>query len=128
MGGLGIGIFSTYFTVKTYYQKRKEEQKERQRVEIERLEARQQEEIQRYADAEKKKYAAERDFNHLKNSFAQLSETVKTLHGESELRIGHLETDLKELKGMLNILILHAGGTQSGIMRYLQGGHDDHPT
>lgn len=38
-----------------------------------------------YADSEKKKYAAERDFLHLKNAQAQLSEALKLISEEVEV-------------------------------------------
>ncbi|MCV3216034.1 hypothetical protein OGM63_21400 [Plectonema radiosum NIES-515] len=63
-----------------------------------------------YANSEKKKYAAERDFNHLKNNQIEISggiaEIAKDLDGrfdDLDKRLNSQDHDLLEIKTYLNI-------------------------
>lgn len=45
----------------------------------------------------RKAYAAERDFNHLKNSIAQLSKNVDELWRQNDSRLDHVDQRLMEI-------------------------------
>jgi len=62
-------------------------------------------EMQKYADTAVKKYAAERDFNHIRNELAQLRENMKLLLTENEQlsdRVDHLKIEMQHIKGVHN--------------------------
>lgn len=89
----GIG---TWLAVRSFYEKKHQET------------------LDRYAQAREKSYAAERDFNHLRNNQEQMKEALKMLDQEqSETR-----EDLKELKGMLFALFGRSGESISGILAH----------
>lgn len=63
-----------------------------------------------YANAEKKKYAAERDFNHLKNNQKDISDGIAEIakdfdnrFDELDKRLNSIDHDLLEVKTYLNI-------------------------
>jgi hypothetical protein len=67
-----------------------------------------------YAGAEKKKYAAERDFNHLKNNQLQISNGIGVIAKDIDNYFDKLDTrlnshdqDLLEIKTYLNIHYKH---------------------
>lgn len=59
---------------------------------------------QKYADAELKRYAAERDFNHIRIDLGQLQENVKHLNDGTEARLDSIEKQISEILGALNVL------------------------
>lgn len=56
-----------------------------------------------YANSEKKKYAAERDFNHLRNNQKDISNGIAHLAEEIEGYFDVLNRDILEIKIRLNI-------------------------
>lgn len=67
-----------------------------------------------YANAEKKKYAAERDFNHLKNNQKDISNGIAEIAKDFDIRFDELDKrfnsqdhDLLEIKTYLNIHSKH---------------------
>lgn len=58
-----------------------------------------------YAQTEKKKYAAERDFNHLRRNIEQLTGSIDYQTGELDKNFENLQRDILEIKmhlGMKN--------------------------
>ncbi len=51
-----------------------------------------------YVNTEKKKYAAERDFNHLRRNIQQLSDNISFQTGELEKQFEKLERDILEIR------------------------------
>ena len=51
-----------------------------------------------YIQSEKKKYAAERDFNHLKRNIQQLTESIRYQSKEFEDNFEQLQRDILEIK------------------------------
>ncbi len=127
VSGLAVGAFSAYWTAKTFYLKRQDEQRERQRLElqqaqaeIERQKAAREAEVQQYAEGKKREYAAERDFSHLMRQYDALNINLTVLHDFQAKRVADVEADLRDIKSMLNILLIQAGGTETGIAKYLK--------
>lgn len=127
VAGLATGAFGAYWTVKTYYVKRQDEARDRQRVELERArveldrqKAERQAELEKYADGKTREYASQRDFQHLLNQYKTLDLNLTTLHDFQGKQLADIELDLRDLKQMINILLLHAGTTETGIARYLK--------
>lgn len=67
-----------------------------------------------YANSEKKKYAAERDFNHLKNNQKSISDGIAEIAKDFDSRFDDLDKrlnsqdhDLLEIKTYLNIHLKH---------------------
>jgi len=59
-------------------------------------------EMRKYADSAVKQYAAERDFNHIRNELAQLRENMRVLLRENETlsdRVDGLKSELQHIKG-----------------------------
>ena len=59
--------------------------------------------FQQALNKEKKKYAAERDFNHLKNNIAQLSKNVEYQTGENDKNFEDIKRDILEIKIKLGL-------------------------
>lgn len=51
-----------------------------------------------YKGSVEKRYAAQRDFGHLKNSYNQLSRALETLVKEQDERFDQIDDSVKELK------------------------------
>jgi len=107
VGGLALGMISTYLAVSQYYDKRRTEDKLRQREELTRLKNERQAELDTYATAQQKSYAAERDFQHLMNQYRELSANINTLMNFQREERHELEIELKEVKAILNALLAH---------------------
>ncbi|QSJ20109.1 hypothetical protein JYQ62_16175 [Nostoc sp. UHCC 0702] len=56
-----------------------------------------------YANGEKKKYAAERDFNHLKNNQIAISDGIIFLTKDLDSRLDDVDKNLIEIKSYLAI-------------------------
>ncbi len=54
-----------------------------------------------YGNSEKKKYAAERDFNHLRNNQSQISDGIADGFEEMDRRFDTLDRDLLEIKAWM---------------------------
>ncbi|MBW4474066.1 MAG: hypothetical protein KME45_27380 [Stenomitos rutilans HA7619-LM2] len=127
VGGLASGAFAAYWTAKTFYLKRQDELRERQRqelaaaqAEIDRQKAQRQAELDTYAEGKTKEYAAQRDFNHLMRQYEALSMNLNTLHELGDRRLDGIEDDLRDVKGLLQMLAVAVGQTETGIQRYLK--------
>ena len=72
--------------------------------------SRQKELRQQYADAQQKKYAAERDFAHLQRNYEQLIQSFNFLSQELDRRFDAQALEDKELKSLLNIVLLKLSG------------------
>ncbi|MBC7971556.1 MAG: hypothetical protein H7Z11_15780 [Verrucomicrobia bacterium] len=125
--GIATGALGGFWTVRTYYLKRQDEQRDRQRAELERArveldrqKAERQAELEKYADGKTREYASQRDFSHLLNQYKTLDLNLTTLHDFQGKQLADIELDLRDLKSMLNILLLQAGSTDTGIARYLK--------
>lgn len=127
VAGLVSGGFAAFWTVKTFYLKRQDELRDRQRqelaqarAEIERQKTERQRELDSYAEGEKKKYAAERDFQHLMRQYEALALNLSTLHELGDRRLDGIEDDLRDIKGLLQMVAVAIGQTETGIQRYLK--------
>lgn len=127
VGGLLSGAIGAYWTAKTFYLKRQDELRERQRLdlasaqaEIDRQKHERQAELDRYADNRTKAYAAERDFQHLMRQYEALSLNLNTLHELGDRRLDGIEADLKDIKGLLQVVAITIGQSETGIQRYLK--------
>ncbi len=56
-----------------------------------------------YVQTEKKKYAAERDFNHLRRNIEQLTENIKYQTNELDEKFEQLQRDILEIKVYLGV-------------------------
>jgi hypothetical protein len=119
LSGVGVAITSTFLTVKSYYDKRRIEDRDRQREELERLQAVRTAELETYADAKNKAYAAERDFNHLMRKYDALSLSIDALMTYQKNEVQGLETDLKEVKGLLTAILVEIKGSETAVLRFL---------
>jgi uncharacterized protein HemX len=70
--------------------------------------------LEAYALAEKKRYAAERDFNHLRNSQEQMKLSIKELSKE----IDGMQADLQTQIGLFQALMINSNQTVSGIFAH----------
>lgn len=61
--------------------------------------------VTRASQAEKKTYAAQRDFEHLKNCYRQLAENQKLILDEIQERTHSLQSTLKEQSIYLNLVL-----------------------
>ncbi|NEP17819.1 MAG: hypothetical protein F6J97_13090 [Leptolyngbya sp. SIO4C1] len=52
--------------------------------------------------AVRKQYAAERDFNHLKRNYEQMSANIAALVKDSDGRFDHIDLELVEIKAILS--------------------------
>lgn len=60
-----------------------------------------------YVNAEKKRYAAERDFAHLQRNQQQMKESLSFLLTETDKRFDSLEKDIVEIKTSLGLKRRH---------------------
>lgn len=127
VGGLVSGAFAAYWTAKTFYLKRQDEMRDRQRqelaqaqAEIDRQKAERQAELERFAEGKTKAYAAERDFGHLMRQYDALNFNINNLLTWQEKRVADIEDDLRTIKGLLQALLVASGETETGIQRYLK--------
>jgi hypothetical protein len=67
-----------------------------------------------YGDGEKKRYAAERDFQHLRNHQEQMKQSIAQLVKE----IDGLSDDVKTMNACFSLLLGQSGQTMSGILGY----------
>ena len=67
-----------------------------------------------FATAEKKKYAAEREFGHLKRNQEQMQQTLKSLSDDFD----EMSADLKTQTALFKILMDNSGQTISGIFAH----------
>ena len=79
-----------------------------------------------YANSQKKAYAAERDFNHLRRNQEQMKESIKMLSSE----VDELLADVKTLTAVFNLLLAKNNDSVSGLLGYkdkheLNSLHDD---
>lgn len=59
-----------------------------------------------YNSALRKQYAAQRDFEHLKRNYQQLSEGQGTILKEFDTRFDKLNLDSIEVKNILNVILI----------------------
>jgi len=71
-----------------------------------------------YSGAIEKRYAAQRDFQHLRKNQEQIASTINSLFKEQDRRFDEIERETLELKALLNNLVhsIH-NETISSIMR-----------
>jgi len=120
MGGLLLGMAGTYVTLRNYYDKRRSDDRQRQHEELDRLKAQRQAELDTYAESKQKAYAAQRDFEHLKQQYATLSHNIATLMEFQRTESQNLEDDVKDIKALLNALLVQIAGSETAVMRYLK--------
>lgn len=120
LGGLAIAMTTTYLTVRQFYDKRRAEDRQRQREELDKLQGARQAELDAYAISKQKAYAAERDFAHLMKQYDALSLSIGTLMDFQREEVKGLEMDLKEVKAILNALLVHIAGSDTAVMRFLK--------
>lgn len=71
-----------------------------------------------YSGAIEKRYAAQRDFNHLKKNQENIARGVSELFKEQDKRFDQLEKENAELKNLLmNVFMTQTGESISAIMR-----------
>lgn len=58
--------------------------------------------------AEKKKYAAERDFNHLRNNQKQMGDGIAMIAKDMDSRFDSLEKTLVEIKAFMTIHVVNS--------------------
>lgn len=63
-----------------------------------------------YKGSVEKRYAAQRDFGHLKNNYRQMSEAIATQAKDVDSRFDSLDDQLKEIKMMIQFKV----GDKSG--------------
>lgn len=125
IGGFALGCIGTFIAASSYHQKRRDEARDRQQRELDRQQQEldrekllRQEEFKKFATAEIKEYAAQRDFSHLRRQYVQLNKNLAFIHKENERWMINTESDLKEIKQLMQAILTHQGDTQSGILRY----------
>lgn len=59
-----------------------------------------------YGGAVRKTYAAQRDYEHLKNSYSQLSDNLSSLSREVDSRFDQAILEMKELKGLVTAVLV----------------------
>lgn len=98
---LMIGAIGTFMGVRSFYRER------------------QQEALKRHAEAERKEYAAQRDFGHLQRNYEQFTANLANLVDECDRRFDEQALELKEVKGLLNVVIMKlSGDNTSAVHRY----------
>jgi predicted nuclease with TOPRIM domain len=88
--GILFGAIGTLIGVRSYIQNIRQNWQQRLQAEI-----------NKQADSKLKAYAAERDFNHLRNNQEQMKEAVSGLQEESE-ELRHVLIELKTLQTAMN--------------------------
>ena len=66
-----------------------------------------------YSSVIRKQYAAQRDFDHLKRNYQQLSEGHAQIMKEFDTRFDKQVTDMIECKNTMNVILLKLTGDQS---------------
>ena len=120
VGGLLITGVTTYLAVRQYYDKRRAEDRQRQLEELARLETARQAELAKHADSATREYAAKRDFDHLMRAYETLDRNLDALIAFHEKEAQNFESDLKEIKGMVNALLVHICGSETAVMRFIK--------
>lgn len=120
VGGLLIAVTTTYLTVRQYYDKRRAEERQRQLEELARVETARQLELDKHADNKTKAYAAQRDFEHLMRAYETLGRNLEALMKFHETEAANFESDLKEIKSMVNALMVHVCGSETAVLRFLK--------
>lgn len=125
--GVASGAIAAWWTVKTYYLKRQDEQRDRQRLELERAQAEidrqkaeRQSELDRYAEGKTKEYAAQREFEHLLRKYDALNINLTVLHDFQEKRVADIESALRDIMGLLQMIAVQTGKSETSIRRYLK--------
>lgn len=70
-----------------------------------------------YSSTVKKRYAASRDFEHLKNNYHQLAANLESFAEESEKNHQHLLTELVQIKSLMMAVLAKSGDSISSILR-----------
>jgi hypothetical protein len=65
-----------------------------------------------YTGAVKQRYAAQRDFDHLKRSYNGLSDNVRGLMAEVDERATEQMLELKEVKALLTAIMFKISGSE----------------
>lgn len=76
--------------------------------------------LQNLLQGQQKRYAAERDFQHLKRNYEQLAENQDSLFREMEEKTSTITIELREMKMLLQTLLIQLSGdrdSSSGIFR-----------
>ncbi len=68
-----------------------------------------------FQGAVKKNYAAQRDFDHLKNSYHQLASNQQAILKELDGRFDQTVLELKEIKGFLTAIMLKISPSDSSL-------------
>lgn len=63
-----------------------------------------------YSASVQKRYAAQRDFEHLKNNYLQLSSNQNHMMDEFDKRFDSLAIDVHDIKSALQLLVIKAQG------------------
>lgn len=84
--GLVLSIGGTFVAVSQFYRKRLKEM------------------VDRNANAVKKEYAAERDFNHLQRNYQQLQVSVDQLMKELDIRVERVEIRFIRIETLIRVL------------------------
>lgn len=66
-----------------------------------------------YSSVIRKQYAAQRDFDHLKRNYQQLSEGQAQIMKEFDTRFDKQVTDMIECKNTMNVILLKLAAEQS---------------
>jgi hypothetical protein len=74
-----------------------------------------------FSDSERKKYAAERAFNHLTNDQAQMKRSIEMLCDE----VDELGADMKTQAACFEMLLAQSGQTISGLFAYKKRENSD---
>lgn len=69
-----------------------------------------------YKGSIEKRYAAQRDFGHLKRNYESLSEGVNLQAKEMDRRFDQVEADLREIKILLQVQLAKQGDSISGVL------------
>lgn len=70
-----------------------------------------------YRGSVEKRYAAERDFNHVRRNLEQLSGNLNDFAEEMDHRFDQTNGELIQVKSLLMALLAKAGDSTSGVLR-----------